>query len=102
VTTINCIVEEKGARCSTTLEVTEPLSPSFKFICRNHPRSVQVRANGRPYDPAKDERDKDIRFQTHQFDKDLRRGRRPGGTEHIQNQGSDVITAEDLKAGENE
>ena len=85
MTTINCIVEEKGVRCSTTLEVSEPLSPQYRFICKNHPRSVQVRANGRQYNPAKDEKDKDLHFQEVQFDKDLgqQHNRKPIGTEHI-------------------
>jgi hypothetical protein len=85
VTTINCIVEEKGARCSTTIEVTEQLSSGFKFICKNHPRAVQVRASGRVYDPVKDNVDKDVRFQEKQFDKDLGKLylRKPIGTEHI-------------------
>jgi hypothetical protein len=80
MTTINCIVEEKGVRCSTTLEVTEPMSPQFKFICKNHPDTVQRRAAGntrlkRP----------DVHFQEYQFDKDLGKQfkRKPMGTEHI-------------------
>jgi hypothetical protein len=96
MTTTKCTVEEKGVRCSTTLEVTEPMSPQFKFICKNHPRSVQVRANGRQYDPAKDEKDKDLHFQAHQFDKDLRRSRKPIGTEHIHNQGADTLTSGEI------
>lgn len=86
MTTINCKVEEKGVRCSTTIEVTEEIAKNFNgFICKNHPRSVQVRANGRQYDPAKDEKDKDIHFQETQFDKDLghQHNRKPIGTEHI-------------------
>jgi hypothetical protein len=86
VTTINCKVEEKGVRYSTTIEVTEEIAKNFNgFICKNHPRSVQVRANGRQYDPAKDEKDKDLHFQAHQFDKDLRRASKPLGTGHIPN-----------------
>ena len=86
MTTINCKVEEKGVRCSTTIEVTEEIAKNFNgFICKNHPRSVQVRANGRQYDPAKDEKDKVLHFQEHQFDKDLGKEfiRKPIGTEHI-------------------
>jgi hypothetical protein len=85
VTKINCTVEEKGVRCSTTLDITEPMSSSFKYICRNHPRAAQVRANGRSYDPVKDNRDKDTHFQETQFDKDLGKlyMRKPIGTEHI-------------------
>ena len=86
MTTINCKVEEKGVRCSTTIEVTEEIAKNFNgFICKNHPRSVQVRANGRQYDPTRDERDKDLRFQEYQFDEDLGKeyNRKPIGTEHI-------------------
>jgi hypothetical protein len=98
VTTINCTVEEKGVRCSTTLEVTEPMSPQFRFICKNHPRSVQVRANGRQYDPAKDEKDKDLHFQEYQFDKDFKRGAKPVSTSHLHNQGSEVMDSDAIKA----
>ena len=82
MTTINCIVEEKGVRCNTTIEVTEPLSPQFKFICKNHPDTVQRRAAGN----TKLKRP-DARFQEYQFDKDLTRSARPIGTSHIHRQG---------------
>ena len=90
MTTINCKVEEKGVRCSTTIEVTEEIAKNFNgFICKNHPRSVQVRANGRQYDPAKDEKDKELHFQSVQHDPDLRRSAKPVGTSHIHHQGNE-------------
>lgn len=89
---IRCIVVDgKGERCSTTVTVSEPVAAKAQYICKNHPRAVQVRANGREYDPVKDEADKELHFQDHQFDKDLSRSSKPTGTEHIQNQGSDVF-----------
>lgn len=91
--TINCAVEG----CNTNITVDEAVSKSVRFICKNRPRSVQVRTAGRSYDPVKDNSDQELHFQSHQFDKDLKRGSRPQGTGHIHNQGSDVIDADEIE-----
>jgi hypothetical protein len=88
MTTIQCKVEEKGVRCSTTIEVNEPVSDDVSFTCRNHPRAVQARANQRIYDPTHDEADQQVHFQDVQFDPDLRRSSKPIGTSHIEHQGN--------------
>ena len=74
----------------------EAVSPNASFICKDHPREVQVQAAGRKYSPETDEADKEIHFQNHQFDKDLRRSGRAEGTDHVLHQGSNVLTADDL------
>ena len=74
----------------------EAVSPNASFICKDHPREVQVQAAGRKYNPETDESDKDVHFQDTQFDKDLRTARKPMGTSHIPNQGSDVLTSKDI------
>lgn len=75
----------------------EAISPNARFICKDHPREVQVQAAGRKYNPVTDEADKVVHFQDHQFDKDLRRSGKPEGTDHIANQGSDVATSDELQ-----
>lgn len=76
--------------CSTQFETADAVAVNVRFICKNHPRAEQVRAAGRAYDPEADNVDAKIKFQPHQFDKDLRRAGKPVGTSHIANQGSDI------------
>jgi hypothetical protein len=71
----NCISEIKG---------------SGRYICSRHTRKEQWKALGRKPDERKDTVDINVHFQDHQFDKDLRRGRRPVDTDHIQRQGSEI------------
>lgn len=69
---IRCIVvNNKGERCTTTITVSVPVAEKVSYICKNHARAEQVRANNRNYDPVKDEEDKDLHFQDVQFDKNL-------------------------------
>jgi hypothetical protein len=79
---IQCVVVKDGIRCSTTIEVSEPVSAKAAFICRYHPDSVQRAAAGNTKTPRPD-----VHFQEHQFDKDVARGARPIGTSHIHRQG---------------
>ena len=60
------------------------------YICHRHTRAEQWQALGREPDERKDNSDKDVYFQDCQFDKDLKRGRRPIDTNHIQRQGSEI------------
>ena len=88
--TIRCkVLDNNGAQCESTIDVSLPLAENAGFICKNHPRAAQVRANSRQYDPARDEADKGVHFQEAQFDPDLRRPKKPQGTEHIHHQGNE-------------
>src|SRR5271169_4707549 len=70
--TLRCkVVDKDGERCVSIIEVTGPILEGAGFTCKNHPRSVQVRANGRSYDPVRDEIDKDLHFQDVAFDPEL-------------------------------
>lgn len=75
--TIKCSTEG----CTAVFETTDAVSPKATYSCKLHtPRSKSNK----------------VRFQQHQFDKDLRRSRTPMGTSHLHNQGSDIITADDF------
>jgi hypothetical protein len=88
--TIQCKVEENGVRCTNTITLDEDITGLTGFICRHHlSRIAQVRANQREYDPTRDEADKAVRFQEHQFDPDLRRSAKPQGTSHVRGQGNE-------------
>lgn len=65
---IKCRIEN----CAEVHRTAEAVSPNATFLCKNHPRAVQVRAMGGIYKPEIDEKDKDVHFQDHQFDKSLR------------------------------
>lgn len=118
VATINCAVEEGGVRCSATIAV-ETVFLDASYICPRNPKTGKAhsrtsavdavnRINGdraaregrpftpRSYDSIKDNVDKELRFQEHAFDKDLKRSARPVGTSHIHNQGSDIMTSEEI------
>ena len=77
---IKCKVEG----CTEVFRTEEPVSLKARFICKNHPKEVQIRAVGRKYNPKTDEADEEVHFQNHQFDKDLnRKAKRDGLTNHI-------------------
>jgi len=90
--TINCVVPG----CTYGFKTAEPVSPKARFVCKNHPRSVQVKAVEREYDENKDNADQDICFQANQLDPNLRRATKPQGTNHVLNQGSDVLRSVDI------
>ena len=85
--TIQCKVGEGDERCKITIEVLESVSEHVSYICKNHPRAVQLRAAGRVYNYAKDDADKRIRLQEFQFDHDMSRAAMPEGTHHIPRRG---------------
>ena len=90
--TIRCkVLDNNGVRCENMIDVSLPLAENADYICAspNHSRAAQVRANNRQYDPARDEADKGVHFQEAQFDPDLRRPKKPQGTEHIHHQGNE-------------
>ena len=68
---IKCRIEG----CTEVFKTEEAVSRNAGFICKNHSREEQVRAAGRSYSES-DEADKQVHFQTHQFDRNLDRGRR--------------------------
>ena len=82
---IKCQVEG----CNIAID-NSALSLNARYICPHHTRREQWKALERQPDERKDNSDKDIHFQDHQFDKDLKRGRRPIDTNHIQRQGSEI------------
>lgn len=90
-------IQCKVKGCANVHLTEEAVSPNARFICKEHPRQDQVEAVGRKYNPATDEADESDHFQSHQFDKDLRISGKPSGTDHIANQGSDVITADEIE-----
>jgi hypothetical protein len=64
---VKCAIEG----CKESFTTGEAVSTAARFICKNHPRSVQLRAVGRSL-KKKDNKDATIKFQKHQFDKELR------------------------------
>lgn len=56
--------------CPSVFTTEEPVSPDVRYICKRHNKTEQK-----------------VFFQTHQFDKDLKRAGKPIGTTHIQRQG---------------
>ena len=81
--TLKCKV--KG--CTSVFQSEVPLAANAEFTCREHtPKGKQ-----------------NIHFQRTQFDKQLRNGRSPVGTNHIKNQGSQIYVAgESVLTGSNE
>lgn len=65
--------------CPSVFETEEAVSPKIQYICRLHPKKEQ-----------------DTYFQENQFDKDMKRGSKPMGTQHIKNQASEILTSEDI------
>jgi hypothetical protein len=108
MTEYRCIVPG----CLNVFKTDELVSSNFTYICSGrasygddillHTREEQIVATGRKYNPNTDEADRDIHFQSGQFDKDLRRAYRPEGTDHIPNQGSDILQVEDIYTEEEE
>lgn len=70
------VIKCKIAGCTNEFKTEEAVSKNASYICKDHPRMVQVLAV-RPYDPHSDNVDANIRFQEHQFDKELTRGGAP-------------------------
>jgi hypothetical protein len=71
VNTLKCCIDG----CKSIFQTEEPLAPDAKYTCRLHLPSKQR-----------------VHFQSHQFDKQLRNGRSPVGTNHIKNQGSQITS----------
>lgn len=69
-----------GKGCTAFIAVDMPLHPDAKYSCREH----TARGSNK------------VRFQATQFDKGLRIAKKPLGTSHILNQGSDVLTSDDI------
>ena len=69
---INCKI--KG--CKEVFLTEEAVSPLARFVCKNHPRSVQLAEVGRVM-TEKDEKDKEVHFQECQFDPGLASGASP-------------------------
>src|SRR6266699_7010508 len=90
---VRCAIEG----CLEVFKTAETLSPNARFICKNHPRKVQVEAVGRKYDVKKDETDQDVHFQDCQFDPEIKRAAKAINTHHIQHQGSEVLDADEIK-----
>lgn len=66
---IDCAV----SGCLYSFKTEQVISSDVRFVCKNHPRSTQVEAIGRVYDPS-DSDDKALSFQESQFDAVLPRG----------------------------
>jgi hypothetical protein len=64
--TLKCAVEG----CESTIDVTEGVTPTVKFTCREHMGIVES----------------DVHFQNFQFDRDLSKSSKPEGTSHVQHQ----------------
>lgn len=56
--------------CKEVFRTEQPVSAKARFICKNHPRSVQLKAVGRSVKKT-DSNDEKVKFQTHQFDREL-------------------------------
>lgn len=69
-----------NAGCDAVFETSAAISPNTKFSCKLHTRPTG----------------KDERFQGTQFDKEMRRAAHPVGTNHISNQGSDIVDSNDF------
>jgi hypothetical protein len=81
---IDCAI----AGCNSKFETTKPASTQVRYLCSHHSRKEHVAAVGRVFDSDTDEQDRGVRFQKYQFDKSLRRSKRPVGTGHIHRQGN--------------
>ncbi len=67
--------------CPSVFQTEEAVSPNARFVCKLHNKTEQK-----------------LFFQEDQFDKGLRIAKKPQGTSHINNQGSDVRTAEQIES----
>ncbi len=76
---VQCVVVTEGKRCLEVFGSNEPVHREARFICKNHPRSEQVKAAGRQYDPVVDNKDSEERFQEGQFDTKVGRRTQPKG-----------------------
>lgn len=64
---LKCRVEN----CQSVFQTEDQFAPGAKYTCRNHMPKIK----------------QDVFFQRRQFDKDLKQGRKPAGTSHVQRQG---------------
>lgn len=102
MTVFQCIVMTKDeTRCLKTTETNLPVSPNFRYVCSHHTREEQLQVLSRPYDPVKDEADRDVHFQDFQFDEELASSGIPVGTEHIHRQGSNNLNPEKVRLESN-
>lgn len=69
------ILKCKVKGCKAVYKTDLPLAPGAEYTCREHMPKGKQR----------------VHFQETQFDKVLRNGRSPLGTNHIKNQGSQVL-----------
>lgn len=77
---IRCkVLDSAGERqCPSQINIPDnQVTELTGYICRNHTRAEQVRANNRSYDPTRDEADKDIHFQDCAHDPELNGRVRP-------------------------
>ena len=70
---IKCSIKD----CEEVFQTEETVSPVIRFICKNHPRQIQLNAVGRTFKSRKDDRDADVHFQSVQFDPGLVKMGRP-------------------------
>jgi hypothetical protein len=57
--------------CSNVFQTSEDVTANVRFMCRHHPRKIQVLTNDRLYNPDTDHEDEAIRFQDVAFDPKL-------------------------------
>lgn len=74
------IVKCKVEGCQSSFTTNEVVAPNASYICKLHAPAEQ-----------------DAFFQEHQFDRDLKLAHKPQGTHHIPNQGSEVMTSEEIE-----
>lgn len=91
------IVNCKIGHCDSTLDVEGPLSPKFRYICKNHKLHVQLKAAGGVYNAEEIEKKTDAHFQDCQFDTALKYSGKPAGTVHISRQASEVAFKEESR-----
>jgi hypothetical protein len=69
--------------CESTFETDAAMAADAKFICRVHTPVVT--------------QDLDLHFQRSQFSKEMKYGRKPIGTTHINNQASATMDSEHIR-----
>ena len=65
--------------CPSVFQTDEAVSPNARYTCKLHTKVEQT-----------------VFFQDTQFDKGLKFSRKPQGTSHIKNQGSEIMNSEDV------
>ena len=64
---IKCAMKD----CDSVFETNEPVSPSARFICKNHNRRSVLRKLGRKFTEGVDDADVQVHFQAYAHDKNL-------------------------------